>query len=124
MSRKGKIQLAFIIVPPPDQVAEGDRLFKTHAPWLESTHQRSGDKALLSYNVSKAQELSNPMDPSSAPTGDTCFVLTEVYETEAGVTDHFKQAGESWQDFPTFGQWLAKCKVMVVPAAPIFNSLW
>ena len=55
MSQKGKIQLAFIIVAPPDLVAEGDRIFKTHAPWLGATHPRSGDKALLSYNVSKAR---------------------------------------------------------------------
>ena len=124
MSQKGKVQLAFIIVAPPDQVAEGDRLFKTHAPWMKASHPRSGEKALLTYNVSKAPELSNPMDSSSAPTGNTCFMLSEVYETEAGVTEHFKQAGESWQDFPALGQWLAKCKFMAVPAAPIFNSLW
>ncbi len=124
MSQKGKVQLTFIIVAPPDQVAEGDRLFKTHAPWMKASHPRSGEKALLTYNVSKAPELSNPMDSSSAPTGNTCFVLSEVYETEAGVTEHFKQAGESWQDFPALGQWLAKCKFMAVPAAPIFDSLW
>ena len=124
MSQKGKVQLTFIIVAPPDQVAEGDRLFKTHAPWMEATHQRSGGNALLTYNVSKAPELSNPMDPSSAQTGNTCFVLSEVYETEAGVVEHFKQAGESWQDFPSLGQWLGKCKVTAVPASPIFNSLW
>ena len=124
MSQKGKVQLTFVIVAPPDQVAEGDRLFKTHAPWMEATHHRSGDKALLGYNVSKAPELSNPMDPSSPPTGNTCFVLSEVYETEAGVADHFKQAGETWTDFPALGQWLAKCKLTAVPAANIFNSLW
>ena len=45
------------------------------------------------------------MDPSSAPTGNTCFVFSEVYETEAGVAEHFKQAGESWQDFPSLGVW-------------------
>ena len=103
MSQKGKIQLTFIIIAPPDQVAEGDRLFATHAPWMESTHHRSGDKALLTYNVSKAPELSNPMDLSSAPTGNTCYVLSEVYETEAGVADHYQQAQGSWSDFPALG---------------------
>ena len=49
MSQKGKIQLTFIIIAPPDQVAEGDRLFASHAPWMEATHHRSGDKALLSF---------------------------------------------------------------------------
>lgn len=124
MRYHGKIQLTFVIVAPPDQVKEGERIFQSHAPWMEATHHRSGDKALLSYNVSKAPELSNPMDPNSAPTGNTCFILDEIYETGAGVTDHFQQSMASWQDFPTLGNWLQKCKVTGVAAAPIINSLW
>ena len=124
MSQQGKIQLTFIIIAPPDQVAEGDRLFASHAPWMTDTHHRSGDKALLTYNVSKAPELSNPIDLSSAPTGNTCYVLSEVYETEVGVADHYQQAQGNWSDFPAFGAWLEKCQVTVVSAAPIFTSLW
>lgn len=124
MAHHGKVQLTYLIVAPPDQVEEGDRLFRSHAPWMEATHHREGDKALLSYNVSKAPELSNPMDPDSAPTGNTCFILTEIYETEAGVANHFEQAGASWQDFPALGEWLERCKVTGLPAAPIINSLW
>jgi hypothetical protein len=124
MSYHNKIQLTAIIVAPPDQVKEGDRIFRSHAPWMEATHPRAGAKALLSYNVSKAPELSNPMDLNSAPTGNTCFILTEIYETEAGVADHFQQAAASWKDFPALGQWMEKCKVTVVAAAPIINSLW
>lgn len=124
MAHKGKIQLTFLIVAPPDQAKEGDRLFRSHAPWMEATHHREGDKALLSYNVSKAPELSNPMDPSSAPTGNTCFILSEIYETDAGVADHFQQAESSWQDFPALVKWMEKCSVTGLPAAPIINSLW
>ena len=124
MSHKGKIQLMFLIVAPPDQVVEGERLFRSHAPWMEATHHRSGDKALLSYNVSKAPELSNPLDPNSAPTGNTCFFLSEIYETAAGVADHFKLSESSWQDFPALLKWMEKCKVTGLPAAPIINSLW
>ena len=124
MAHKGKIQLTFVIVAPPDQVEEGDRLFRSHAPWMEATHHRKGEKTLLSYNVSKAPELSNPMDPKSAPTGNTCFILSEIYETEAGVADHFQQAQASWKDFPVLSKWFEKCKVTAVPAARIFNSLW
>ena len=124
MSHHNKIQLTAIIVAPPDQVQEGDRIFRTHAPWMEATHHRGGTKALLSYNVSKAPELSNPMDLESSPTGNTCFILTEIYETEAGVADHFQQAAASWKDFPALGEWMAKCKVTMVAAAPITNSLW
>ena len=124
MAYHGRTQLTFIITAPPDQVEEGDRIFRSHAPWMESTHHRSGEKALLSYNVSKAPELSNPMDPSSAPTGNTCFVLSEIYQTEGGGADHFEQAKTSWKDFPALGSWLENCKVTAVPAAPIINSLW
>ena len=124
MAHQGKTHLTYVIVAPPDQVAEGDRLFASHGPWMKATHHRSGDKALLSYEVSKAAELSNPFDTSSAPTGNTCFVLTEVYESDAGVADHFQQSMSSWQDFPALNDWLSKCKVTGVPAAPIVNSLW
>ena len=124
MAHKGKIQLLFTITASADQVAEGDRLFRSHGPWIESTHHRTGDKALLSYDVSKAPELKNPLDPNSGQTGDTCFILNEIYESEAGVADHFAQAQASWKDFPAFVEWMGKCKTTVVPSAKIFNSCW
>lgn len=124
MSYQGKTQLIYVIVAPPDQVKEGDRIFESHGPWMKATHHRSGDKELLIYDVSKTPELSNPLDQNSAPTGNTVFVLNEIYETNAGVTDHFSQAASSWKDFPALVQWLGKCKVSGVPAAPIINSLW
>ena len=124
MAHKGKIQLLFTITASPDQVAEGDRLFRSHGPWIESTHHRTGDKALISYDVSKAAELKNPLDPNSGTTGNTCFILNEIYESEAGVADHFAQAQASWKDFPAFVEWMGKCKTTVVPSAKIFNSCW
>lgn len=66
----------------------------------------------------------NPMDPSAGFTGNTCFILNEIYESEAGVADHFQMAMNNWQDFPALVTWLEKCKVTIVPAATIFNSLW
>ena len=123
MTYHGKTQLTLTIIAPPDQVAEGDRLFKSHGSWMEATHYRTGEKALLSYNVSKGPELSNPTDLNSAPTGNTCFVLTEIYESKAGPLDHFEQT-MVWKDFPAIQEWFAKCKVTFVPAASIFNSLW
>jgi hypothetical protein len=84
---------------PADQVAEGDRLFVSHGKWMETSHPRSGELALLSYNVSKGAELSNPPDPGSEPTGNTVDVLDEIYESEAGVTNHWKLSSESWADF-------------------------
>jgi hypothetical protein len=124
MARKGKTQLCCVIVCPSEHVAEGDRIFRSHAEWMERTHHRSGSRALHVYDVSKAPELENPFDPSSSPTGNTCFILAEVYESDEGVSDHFAMAAEGWEDFPALGAWLGKCTVTGAPAARIFNSLW
>jgi hypothetical protein len=124
MTYHDKIQVTLIIIAPPDQAAEGDRLFQSHGSWMEATHYRSGEKALLSYNVSKAPDISDPGNPNSAPTGNICFVLSEIYESKAGVLDHLKQANENWRDFPAFREWLGKCKVTAVTSASIINSLW
>jgi hypothetical protein len=125
MSHRGKVQLTYVMVAPPEEVAEGDRIFESHGAWMEATHHRGGEKALLSYDLSKAPELSNPLDSGSAPTGNTCFILSEVYESEAGVSDHFAQASESWEDFPALGEWLQRCELVAgLPAARIVNSLW
>ena len=78
MSYDDKTQLTAIIIASPDQAEEGERIFRSHAPWMESTHHRAGPKALLSYNVSKVPELSNPWDLNSPPTGNTCFISTEI----------------------------------------------
>jgi hypothetical protein len=91
---------------------------------MEATHHHSGPKALLSYTVTKTAELSYPLDPKSAPTGNTLFVLTEVYETEAGVADHFAQAEANWKDYAAFMAWLGKCTIHGTTGAPIFNALW
>jgi hypothetical protein len=124
MKYHDKIQVAAIFIAPPDQAAEGDRIWQSHASWMESTHYRDGEKALLSYNVSKAPELSDPMDVNSAPTGNMCFVLTEIYESKAGIVDHWEQTRGSWEDFPAALKWIEKCKVTFVTAASIVNSLW
>ena len=34
------------------------------------------------------------------------------------------QVVEVWKEFPTLVEWLGKCKIIGVPAAPIINSLW
>ena len=123
-SHKGKTQITIIFTATPDLVAEGDRIFASHATWMEKTHYREGEKALLRYNLVKGPELSNPMDPSSEPTGNTCFVLMEVYETPAGLEDHWKQAAENWEDFAAVGEWVSKVKVTTVHGSAVIYSLW
>src|SRR5262249_42322441 len=85
---------------------------------MESTHYRTGEKALLSYNVSKGPELSNPTDPNSAPTGNTCFILSEIYEGRAGVLDHFEQSFGNWGDVQAFRKWLEKANSPWSPQLP------
>ena len=124
MSHKGKTQITIIFTATPELVEEGDRIFASHAAWMERTHHREGDKALLIYNVIKGPELSNPLDPSSEPTGNTSYVLTEVYESPAGVADHWSQAVENWQDINALMDWAGKCTVTTVHGSPVVQSLW
>ena len=124
MSQEGKTQVTFIFTAGADQVAEGDRLFASHAAWMTQTHHREGELALLNYNVVKGAELSNPLDPSSAPTDNTCFVLSEVYETPAGLADHWKQGAEGWGDFGAFMEWAGNVSVAVLHGSPVVQSLW
>jgi hypothetical protein len=79
MSQTGKSHLIIMFTVGPDEVAEGDRIFASHAEWMKR-HPREGDVALLDYTVSKGPELSNPMDPNSEPTSNTIFVIDEYYE--------------------------------------------
>ena len=97
MSHKGKTQLNITWVMDADDEPEWDRLFTSHAAWMEG-HPREGDAALLAYSVSKGPELSNPMDPNSEPTGRTMYVLNEYYESPAGVARHWQDAMENWAD--------------------------
>lgn len=113
-----------LITVGPDQVEEVDRIFASHAEWMEKTHHRDGDLALLSYNVCKGAEVSNPLDPASEPTGNTTYSLTEVYETPAGLADHWKQGQESWQDFSAFLGAAQGAQVAVLHGSPVIRSLW
>jgi len=123
MSHKGKTHLTIMLTATSDYVAEGDRIFKNHAEWMQQTHHRTGELALLSYSIAKGPELANPLDPSSKPTGNTTFVLTEVYESPAGLQDHWKR-GMEWKDFSAFVAWAGKVKVSVLHGSPIIHSLW
>ena len=83
MSQLGKSHLMIMWTVGADDVAEGDRIFASHGPWMKG-HPREGDAALLEYTVSKGPELSNPLDPSSEPTGRTIFVLDETTSRRPG----------------------------------------
>ena len=88
----GKSHIVIMWTVGPDGVAPGDALFQSHGKWMEG-HSREGGTALLDYSISKGPELSNPVDPDSAPTGDTIFVLDEFYASPAGVVKHWGWPG-------------------------------
>lgn len=123
MSHEGKTQITMVFTAEGEQIAEGDRLFTSHAAWMKGTHHQEGDKALVRYNVARGPELSNSLDPSSEPTGRTTFALTEVYETPEGVSDHWQQA-PTWPDFEAFVGWSGKVDLTVLHGTPIAYSLW
>jgi hypothetical protein len=123
MSHMGKSHLVIMFTVGPDDVAEGDRIFASHGEWMKG-HPREGDEALLDYTISKGPELSNPMDPTSEPTGKTVFVLDEYYESPAGIARHWQDAAENWPDMSAAVAWSAKGTVATLHNGTAVQALW
>ncbi|NNE34968.1 MAG: hypothetical protein HKN13_07015 [Rhodothermales bacterium] len=124
MANKGKTQLLITFVATPDQVSDLDKLVASHGDWMAKTHHRDGSKALLSYNFSKGPELSNAMDPTSEPTGNVRYVLSEIYESPEGIADHWQQAQQSWADFMHMIEIISSCNPQTLHSGAIAASLW
>src|SRR5438874_9103765 len=69
-------------------------------------------------------ELSNPMDPSSEPTGKTIFVLDEYYESPAGIARHWQDATDNWPDLSAAVAWGAKGTVATLHNGTALQALW
>ena len=54
MADRGKTNIVVMWTVGPDEDAEGDRIFASHAAWMTG-HPREGDAALISYKISKAR---------------------------------------------------------------------
>ena len=124
MANKGKIQLLITFVATPDKVKEMDRIVASHGSFMAETHHREGDKALLSYDFASGPELANALDPSSEKTGNTRYVLQEVYESDAGIQDHWQMASTSWGDFKAMVEMVGSCNPQTLHSGPITESLW
>ena len=124
MASEGKSHLLITFVATPDKVGEMDRLVSSHAKWMAETHHRDGSKALLNYNFSKGPELANPLDPGSEPTGNTRYVLDEIYESPDGIADHWQQAQSSWDDFRAMVELIGSSSPQSLHAGEITASLW
>lgn len=124
MSHKDKLMIAMQVIAGPDQVAQGDRLFASHAAFMAETHHRDGELALLSYNVAKSSEFVDPLAPDPTPSGNTIYLMVEIYETAEGVADHWRMGQEVWADFATMMEWLAKCDMTILHGSAVMHSLW
>jgi hypothetical protein len=124
MSHKGKTQFNVTWVVDADDEPEWDRIFASHAAWMEG-HPREGDAALLAYSLSKGPELSNSLAPSSEPTGKTVYVLNEYYESPAGVARHWQDGMENWAaDLGAVVKASAKASVTTLHSGTVIHGLW
>ena len=57
MSHKGNTQVTITFTCGPEDVEEGDAVFESHTAWMERSHHREGELALLRYNVVTSPEL-------------------------------------------------------------------
>jgi len=55
---------------------------------------------------------------------DRLWELTEVYESPAGVEDHWKQGAENWPEFSDFLTWANEVEICVLHGSPVIHSLW
>jgi hypothetical protein len=124
MANTGKTQLLITWVASPDKVSEMDRLVESHGSFMAKTHDRNGSHALLSYDLSKGPELENPLDPSSKSTGNTRYVLSEVYSSPTAIENHWRLSQESWSDFGAMVEMLANCETQTLHGGTIAESLW
>ena len=118
----GKTRLTFTFTVPAKSVALADKVFACHAGWMDKTHHHTGPMALLSYDVSKMAELTDPTNLQSKPTGKSIYVLNEVYESDAGVVDHFERT-PTWDCYDQFVALVKASKTTRVSTGKIFNSL-
>jgi hypothetical protein len=125
MSHLGKTQFAIMMTVGPNDVAEADRIFASHGEWMKG-HPREGDVALLEYTISTGPELSNPLDPSSEPTGKTIFLLSEFYESPAGIARHWQDAMASWPDLASVVELSGRDSVTLVTlhSGTAVQALW
>ncbi len=124
MSQKGNTMITMTFISGPENNAEGDRIFASHASWMKESHHREGELKMLSYNIAKGPEFTNPLDPTSQLTGNTIFTVCEVYENPEGLADHWKQGEANWADFGALINWINKVKFTIMHGSPIQHSLW
>ena len=112
----GKAQFFLALKCAAEHEAEGDRFFAQHAQWMERTHPKEGDTALLQYTVSKRLDGE----------GNVLFLLAEVYETSAGVENHSRLAHENKREpeMASLRALVDKSETIGFGASDVVHSLW
>ena len=123
MTDSNNAHLVIMWVFGPEQAAQVDEIFASHGTWMTG-HPKDGDEALLRYSISKGPELENPLDPASAPTGNTVVVLDEVYATPAGIPRHWQDAVANWPDLARVMEVSKNASVTTLHSGTIIQQLW
>lgn len=111
----GKAQFFVAFEVPAEHAEEADRFFEHHAEWMERTHPRDGDEALLQYTLSKSPDGE----------GNVLFLLAEVYETKAGIDHHRKLFHEQTGLQEKLEGLLEKCETTLGWGdSEVVHSLW
>ena len=84
---QNKKQLQFIWIFKPELSDVAKRVAEDHVKWMNETHTKEGEKALIVLNWSIGPEFKEGTE-----TGNMALILTEIYENQEGIDDHFKQA--------------------------------
>jgi len=124
MSNLGKVMISMQVIAGPEEVEEGKRLFASHAEFMEKTHYRDGEYKMISYDIAHGPEFINPLAPELVATGNTIFLMVEIYETEKGVTEHWRLGQTEWKDIGNMMAWLKKCDMTILHGSKVVQSLW
>lgn len=124
MSQKGKVMLAMQVIANAEDAEEGERLFAEHAKFMERTHHQSGEFEMLSYNVACSPEFEDPLVQDLVPTGRKIFLMVEIYDSEAGVAEHWRIGKREWPEFGEMMAWIEKGDLTILHGSKIIHSLW
>ena len=77
---QNKKQLQFIWILKPELSDVAKRVAEDHVKWMNETHTKEGEKALIVLNWSIGPEFKE-----GAETGNIALILTEIYENQSGI---------------------------------------
>ena len=118
---QNKKQLQFIWIFKPELTDVAKRVAEDHVKWMNATHTKEGEKALIVLNWSIGPEFKE-----GAETGNIALILTEIYENQAGIDNHFEQAQNNGATFrDNFSDFESKCENLVkINSSDIIHSMW